>query len=448
MFIAYIFWSVLYSVFSYALTDPNLVLLQFDGYQQFQMYMWQTFFENPQLLTVSYVLLVVVGFVLYFLLYNKLKKSRITSITQVVEECALHRTSQFSIKHIFSGIYAKPLVLFALLLVPLFFAYNALSHDVFNYMFNSKMVIEYQANPHQQVALDFSEDPWTRFMHNTHTPAPYGYGWTGVSVIPYLMGFGKFITTWLSFRFFSVVSLVLLYVAIQYFSVEMRRKYMALDELFLVFANPLILIEVVANSHNDLWMMAPAVASFGLLFSVLRKKHVPTQQLTWSALLLFFSITIKFATAVLLVPWLFLVLLHAGKLFSLEKIAERVSWPFVVTGLNVLSNVVLEKVFAMVPFVASVLLFLPLLTSRSQQFHPWYLLWVLVWVPFITNKIWKFVLLAFSVSSLLRYVPWLYAGGFEGDVLTQQKLITWFSVVIALVGYYAVTYRKSPPWWK
>src|SRR3990172_6981226 len=63
-----------------------------------------------------------------------------------------------------------------------------LSSDIYNYIFNAKMVWVYGANPHRQVALNFPDDQWLRFMHNTHTPAPYGYGWTMLSLVPSVIG--------------------------------------------------------------------------------------------------------------------------------------------------------------------------------------------------------------------------------------------------------------------
>lgn len=448
MFILYILWSFVYSVFSFSLTDPNLVISQADGYVAFQAWMWANFFNNPRLLTGTYIFLLSVAFGVYFLLYRRLKSHDTSLVTGRVEACALYRTTNFSVKYLFSSTYKKALLFFLLLILPLTFSYNALSHDVFNYMFNAKMVVEFGANPHEQVALDFAEDPWVRFMHNTHTPAPYGYGWTAVSTIPYMLGFGRFILTWLSFRFFSIISVVALYISLHYFSVEMRRKYLSLSELFIVFCNPLFLIEVISNSHNDLWMMVPAVVSFGLLFSLLRKKYVPTTVLTVSAALLLFSITIKFATAVLLLPWLFLLILHAFKLYALERARLVFSFPFALTISNFVGNIVFEKLFLIFPFIFSVLLFIPLLTARSQQFHPWYLLWVFIWIPFIKNTVWRVVLLAFSVSSLARYIPWLWAGNFEGSVLLTQKMITWVTVIVVLVVYYAFVFRKKPYWWK
>ena len=49
------------------------------------------------------------------------------------------------------------------------FAYPMFSYDIFNYLFNAKMVLIYGANPHIKTALEFAFDPMVRFMQNTHT---------------------------------------------------------------------------------------------------------------------------------------------------------------------------------------------------------------------------------------------------------------------------------------
>jgi hypothetical protein len=255
----------------------------------------------------------------------------------------------------------------------------------------------YKANPHIQVALDFAQDDWTRFMHNTHTPAPYGLGWTGLSLLPYLVGLGKFSLTWLAFRAWSVVSVVLLYSVLVKFAVKLTGKMLNLNAFWLLFANPLFFIEVIANQHNDLWMMVPALAS---LLLVIKK---PTQ--TWATLslslsLLVFSIFIKMATVVLLPIWLIAV----GRSF----------WPLK------------QKITAdSLIVVSSMAMFIPLFTLRSQQFLPWYLLWALVWLPLLKNALWRRWLVVFSISAMLRYLPWLAFGGFDSLVIWRQKLVLW-----------------------
>lgn len=243
-----IFWLLLctYSFFSFSLTDPNLVLSSWQPYWQFQQTMWQTFFLNEQLLTAVYCLLILLLMGVYIQIVRLLFKSSL--------EYQVSRT--------------RLVLIYAALLLPLLVSYNALSHDVFNYIFNAKMVSVYQTNPHIHTALEFARDDWTRFMHNTHTPAPYGYGWTTLSLIPYWLGFGKFTLTWLLFRVWSILSIGFLYFAIQHAFHSLFSRKARTEELAMLFLNPFLLLEVVSNMHNDLWMMAAAVLAVSLFWRV------------------------------------------------------------------------------------------------------------------------------------------------------------------------------------
>ncbi len=398
----------IYAVFSYGQTDPNLVLLSWQPYWQFQEWMWEVFFKNPVLTSWVYGSLITVLFVLYGV------------IVQVLQRSSLE----------FELGWKKHALVYGLVIAPLLFSYNALSHDVFNYIFNAKMVVEYGANPHVQVALDFAQDPWTRFMHNTHTPAPYWYGWTALSVIPYLVGFGKFIVTWLAFRVWSLVSIVLLYVGLQYAAKIFTGQKLQAHQLAVVFFNPLFVIEVISNMHNDLWMLVPAVVSLALVTALDPSKLPQSKKLALAVGLLAVSISIKLATAVL-TPLLLLIILEKNYLFKLADVLGSKLPVFKMLPAKFLQSIE-SYIYQYIPLAASVLLFLPLLTARSQQFHPWYLIWVLVWLPFIENKVWRNCLLLLSLSSMLRYLPWLWSGGFDGDVLLYQKIITWLPILMYL----------------
>jgi hypothetical protein len=364
----YVLLLAIYAVFSYGLTAPNLILSNWEPYWNFQTWMWKTFFNNRHLLTYSYIAII-----------------SIICLTYV-------KTLQALRNIIFS---TQQLILVTLLLAtPLFISNNALSYDVFNYMFNAKMVLVFNADPHQKVALDYAYDDWTRFMHNTHTPAPYGYGWTALSLLPFLAGQEKFTLTWLLFRAMSVMSLIMLALLLGKFTTSKQRWW-----TYAVLFNPLLLIEVVSNSHNDLWMMVPAVASTLLIF----KKPIPWSKAIASLILLLLSATIKFATITLLPIWLIQVFFKSKAL---------------------------EKYWA---YLSSLALFSPLLTTRSQQFHPWYLPWSMVWLPWIPKSPWKWGLLALSISSLYRYVPYLWYGEYSPQILFQQKLITWVPWAICMI---------------
>ncbi|MEN8252813.1 MAG: hypothetical protein ABFQ62_00330 [Patescibacteria group bacterium] len=422
LFILYFLLLIFYAVFSYSLTAPNLVLSSWEPYWNFQSFMWETFFNNRQLLTCSYLILISSLFLAYLLLVKKIKDQKI-------------KVKSFAF-------------LFFILCLPLLFSNNALSYDVFNYMFNAKEVILYRGNPHIQIPLDFPQDDWLRFMHNTHTPAPYGYGWTAISLIPYVLGMGKFLPTWVIFRLTSFLSIILLFFAIKYLAKKLSLK---LDTYHyaILFLNPLFLIEIISNSHNDLWMMAPALTSLAL---VNKQESPSTKQQTnfkfqiakifISLLLLIFSISIKLSTLVLVPIWLFLI-------FKNLEISNWKLFGF----LDLLFGILKKHVI----LLSSILLFIPLFTERSKQFLPWYLLWSLVWIPLIEVKIqnskfktlyfidnyWVSLLLIFSFTAMLRYTAYLWFGTYEGFVPLWQKFITWSALPIYLIWLLVFKYKKS-----
>lgn len=391
---------VLYAIFSYSLTDPNLILTSWPPYWNFQQGMWQQFFHNHPLLTGSYLVLVM-GFL-------------------GVYAAGWRYWSRRSTPSLSAGAQKTFWLACLLALSPLFLSYNALSHDVFNYLFNAKMVVVYNADPHVQTALEYARDDWTRFMHNTHTPAPYGYGWTALSLLPYMAGFGRLLPTWLLFRGLAVVSVVLLTVVLNKLAYKTAKKSLSPSLFWLVVMNPLVFLEVVSNQHNDLWMMVPALTALVVIYE--KPKHWPTVKILVSALLLAGSISLKLATVVLIPLWL----LWLGRWF-LPTLRRWLSWP-------------------RVALMASLLLFVPLLTERSQQFLPWYLTWSLIWLPFIKERWWRAWLVALSITGLLRYVPWLWAGGFSPEVLMQQKLILWGGAALIWLGWWLTTrmrYNRS-----
>ncbi len=62
LFGAWLVISFCFVVFSFGLTDPNLVLSSWQPYWQFQQWSWKTFFLNREVLVATYVLLLVALF--------------------------------------------------------------------------------------------------------------------------------------------------------------------------------------------------------------------------------------------------------------------------------------------------------------------------------------------------------------------------------------------------
>ncbi len=435
--VGYFVVGVGYLLWSYLLTDGNLILTQWSVYWQWQQSMWQLARELPQVINLGYLTLVLVFFLFYFL------------IIRFVPDFSINFRSPKSL--------LKMVAIWSVIVLPLIFAYNAHSHDLFNYIFNARMVVEYQANPHEKVALDFAFDPWTRFMHNTHTPAPYYYGWTGLSLIPYVLGFGKFLLTWITFKLFAYLSLVLLFFSMIW--VAQRLSFpLKLKNLCLLFFNPLLLIEILSNGHNDIWMMVLATISLGLLVG----KRISKLTLIFSLVILLLSASIKYSTLALLPIWAGVLVINnwsttaAGlKKYQVLNLFERLFGQFQ------LSLAFLFKLS--MPVSVVVLMFLPLLTERSRYFLPWYLTWSLSWLPLLTiaqpairpqgvDRVIKiFVklgqllvswLLALSLSSSLRYLPWLAAREYSDEINADERLITWFGGVLIFIVLQLIKSRK------
>lgn len=391
----YFLLILLFSIFSYSLTDPNLVLVSNSYYWSFQNLMWGTFFQNPHLLSGVYGVFIIVFFALYTLILRELKQKKLT----------------WSLK--------KQIIIYLLLILPAVFSYNLLSHDVFNYIFNARLVVHYRVNPDTNLAINYQDDLWTRFMHNTHTAPPYGLVWTALSILPYLMGGGKFILTWLSFRLFALLSLILLFFSLRFFGMTMLKKKLSLYKSALLFLNPLLIIEIVVNQHNDLWMMIPAVLSFGLLALAFQKNSKFSKKyllLGISAWII--SVQTKLATLVLLPLVALFTLLSAG--------AGHLKLQFKkLTLLTHLLAPYIDKGRAYLPDLVTILMMLPLFTARSARFHPWYLVWLLIWIPFLKTGFMRSLVLILSFTSMLRYLPWLYLGGYPPEVLNLQVAITW-----------------------
>jgi hypothetical protein len=178
--------------------------------------------------------------------------------------------------------------------------------------------------------------------------------------------------------------------------------------------HPLLLIETVLNGHNDVWMMWPALLAIGLI----KFRQRTTKTLILAMGLWLFSISIKLASVVLLPilvglwlePWL-------KKIWKQKKWLKLIDW---------LAGSWAEW--------SALLLLLPLFSSRSQWFHPWYLIWSLTFLPFIRWRWLKFTLMGLSITSLWRDVPWMLNNlEYTSLVQSQMRFITWSGAVIGFV---------------
>jgi len=362
----YFLLFTLFSIYSYAFLDVGLTLTSFKPYLDFQKKMqWWGYFNRGES-TIVFIILAILLFTVYCLLFILFKKRKI------------------SLK--------KIIILAVTICLILVFSYPAFSHDIFNYIFNAKMVVIFKADPHKQVAMDFP-DPMLGFMRNIHTPAPYFYGWTLTSLAPFILGFNRIFPEIISFKLFSVFSLFLTaFILNKIYSILKFKNGKLRLTLFLL--NPLILIETISIGHNDLAMMV--LAFLGFYFLVRSKQE---KKLLFAVCCLLFtcaSISIKYATLILLPIFL---------IWYLKPKFDLGLW-------------------------GSLLLFLLPFTRPLDQLHSWYLIWPLTWSLLAKKpKVFYFFVLL-SCFALLRYAPYIYYGNWDPPV-TQLRL--WIYFLIPLI---------------
>src|SRR3989344_2200797 len=265
----YILIIIALFLYSFTQVDLNLTLSQFSLWQIAQKFFQHIGYFNRPLSASFYIIIVLLLFGLYtFFLYlaskNKISKKRVWFLTIIST-------------------------------VILSFSYNAFSYDLFNYMFDAKIITHYAQNPYLHKALDFSNDPMLNFMRWTHRTYPYGPSWLILTVPLSFIGFNFFLPTFFLYKFLSSLS----FLGTAYFISKILKKISPKNELYgltLFVFNPLIIIEVLVSSHNDLPMIFFAVLSLHLLIN---KKYFT------SVLSLLFSIGIKFATFFLLPIFLY-----------------------------------------------------------------------------------------------------------------------------------------------
>lgn len=300
----------------------------------------------------------------------------------------------------------KLILLTAVILV---FSYNAFSHDLFNYIFDAKILTYYQQNPYEHKALDFPGDPMLSFMHWTHRTYPYGPFWLGLTAPLSYLGFNYFLPTFALFKLLMTFS----YFGSIYFIGKIAEKISPGRYLFIIsfFAfNPLVIIESLVSAHNDIVMIFFAAGAIHFLMS---KKYVT------SYIALLFSIGIKFVSG-LLIPVFLLI-------NFLQKSGKKVNWGYFIFSMIVLMTIGVIYV------------------SSRTNYQPWYLLNILFVGSLLAYRYYVFFPLAVvSFVSLFNYLPYLYLGNWDPpvpEIIFYMNLFSYF-VALAFVGGFAF-YNKS-----
>lgn len=290
--------------------------------------------------------------------------------------------------------------------VILSFSYIAFSYDLFNYIFDAKIITIYGENPYVKRALDFPGDPMLSFMHWTHRVYPYGPVWLGLTVPLSFVGLGKFALTYFLFKFLAT--------AFYFGSVYLTYKIVGkLNNKFTIFStvlfalNPLVIIESLVSSHNDIVMIFFAL--LGIYLYLFKSK-------VFGVIGVFISAAIKIPTIFLIPPMIFNQLPIKKKLTT-----ERLIWSFVI--------------FSTLSVFAAMI---------EREIQPWYFLWVLPYIALLKpNKYIISLVVGISFGLLLRYTVFLYAGNWDGILIFVRNGLTILSIGVSLLVGFVWSRKKG-----
>ncbi|MBI2028361.1 MAG: hypothetical protein HYT07_02015 [Candidatus Levybacteria bacterium] len=353
--------------YSFTQIDLGLTLSEWSIWQAVQKFFQNIgYFQRP-LSSFIFTLIILILFLFYILILWAVKKNKFTK-----------RNAWF---------------LIASTSIILTFSYNAFSYDLFNYIFDAKIITYYHQNPYFQKALDYPNDPMLSFMHWTHRTYPYGPVWLLLTA-PLSLGIQFFLPTFFLFKTLTSLS----FLGTTFFIGKILNKVSPKDEILgtVFFAlNPLVIVESLVSAHNDITMIFFALFA---LYLIIDRKYIR------SFILLFISIGVKIATIFLLPIFVYILL----------KVNKKLSWQ------RILHLSILMMVIAIV------------LASYRTNFQPWYLLFVLPFVALSPRYYFVIPGLVFSLVSLLQYLPFLYTGNWNEPIPSILSVMVYSSVFLSL----------------
>ncbi|PIY72387.1 hypothetical protein COY87_01240 [Candidatus Roizmanbacteria bacterium CG_4_10_14_0_8_um_filter_33_9] len=379
--IFYILLIFILAFYSYALIDPNITFFQHPLWVMFRDPLVQFGYYNREGSWWTYFILVILLFLFSFFAVRFYKKINIVKLSCVI-----------------GGI--------------LLFSYPFLSHDFFNYMFDARILTYYGKNPYLFKALDFPADKWTRFMHWTHRTYPYGPIFLILSLVPSFLGFGKFTLTFILFK----ATFIGLYIISVVLLSRLNKKWAVM------FAtHPLIIIEGLVSSHND--MVALSFAIIGIYFLYKNKNK-------WGRILFLLSLGIKYLSF----PVFFVrAPIPKGFLSFLKNIKNKILNHSSKTLLDRLRNNQNVMLFAL---QIGIILYV----SFVGEIQPWYFLGLLAFTPFLSefiNKLW-----IFFFGLLISYYPYIRFGGWDTvDKVNLKHLIIIIFFGINLLYFFLYYFR-------
>ncbi len=359
-------------IFSYGFVDPNLTLSVSPVFLKIQEPLrFLAYYQRPVATILFFVFLIGL-----FVCYGIFLK---------------HSTKIFSSSRHFFVVLAASAVILA-------FSYPALTYDLFNYIATAKVAYTYHENPYVVMPTEIPNDPNLVFTRAANKVALYGPAWILLTTIPHLLGGGTIWTTLIAFKLLNAVA----YMGFSYFIWRITKN---LINVIFFAMNPLVLIEVIMNGHNDIYMMILAIG--GLVLWQQNRK-------VYGFLLLVASWLVKGAT-IILTPLLF--------------------W----------RNISRERLLLIAFFLLSFVFFV--IAPIREELYPWYAVWLIATVsllPFKSNRFIFGFTIVLSFALELRALPYMWMGYYEGVGPLLRTLVTVVPVGIYLfyIGIQYVLIKK------
>ncbi len=356
MIILYSLVLAIFGIYSYALMDPNITFFQSNVWARFRDWIIMFGYYHRDNSTYVYVGTIIMLFLFQYLILTRLKKNQFIPLLIVVSVLGV-------------------------------LSYPFLSHDLFNYLFDAKILTFYHQNPYLHKALDFPHDPWIRFMHWTHRTYPYGPSFLPLSAIPLFLSFGKFLPAFLLYKCMNTGIFIISALALH----KLHKK----AALFYI-TSPLLIVEGLMNAHNDMLGLSLAIIGIYLLMHSTQTK---------GRIVLLLSGLIKYIT----LPTLF------------------------ISPVNYRLNKVL---FIMVCGLLGYLCW----TSEIQG---WYFLSLLIFLPFFYESLIRISF--FTAGLLFAYIPYIRFGGWDKQfevAMKHQIILVFFVINACYLIYYAFSLRR------
>jgi hypothetical protein len=251
-------------------------------------------------------------------------------------------------------------------------------------------------------------------MHWIHRTYPYGPTFLLLSIIPSLVGMGKFGMTFVLFKLCQV-----------FIFIHSARLIAKLDRAAAVvfITSPIILIEGLMNTHND--FVSVWLALIGIYFAHKNKLWLSLILMLLSGLTKYFTLP--------------LVLIPMGLLMGqfVDNWKHRVP-----PALKLMRRALTIDVLTGSAFLGVIGLILYLWITN--ELHAWYLLNLFVFVPYLKRM--AIIAWPFLTWLLLSYYPYVYGGdwGQGGDVQFKKNIqyqgvhinIFWILLIGSLFAIY------------